>query len=188
MKTDGLAPLLGVTVAAGAYTAWLSDYGGGSLFDFVVGFAGVCLFFFFFYVVGWVAGEIIDKGESKVKRRLLSAVCVAVVVLVAWTSANGRAEERAQREAEERKEAYQEAYNAGLYSQEAENRIDSSIEDLYSELANDIEDARLGLLDADEMLRYLEDVNGSYDARQIADGPYRQAVDALSDLYMKYVG
>lgn len=72
--------------------------------------------------------------------------------------------------------------------EEKNGELAGKIEDLYSELANDIEDARLGLLDADEMLRYLEDANGSYDARQIADGPYRQAVDALSDLYMKYVG
>lgn len=86
-------------------------------------------------------------------------------------------------------ESYVEDMRRDIEKLKEENaELEYRIEEFCSDLARDIENASWGLIDPDDLIHELEEVNGSYDARQIADGPYRQAVAALSDLYMKYVG
>lgn len=86
-------------------------------------------------------------------------------------------------------ESYVEDMREEINRLEEENAgLEYRIEEIFDELAGDIEDATWGLIDPDDLIHELEDVNGSYDARQLADTEYRRAFDALSDLYMKYVG
>jgi predicted RNase H-like nuclease (RuvC/YqgF family) len=86
-------------------------------------------------------------------------------------------------------ESYVEDMRRDIEKLKEENaELEYRIEELYAELAGDIEDAIWGLIDPDDLIHELEEVNGSYDARQLADTEYRQAINALSDLYMKYVG
>lgn len=69
---------------------------------------------------------------------------------------------------------------------ELESEIEYRLEDQYGRFVSDLENAWQEFHDPDDMLYRLEEINGSYDARQIVDGPYRQAFDAFCALFSKY--